>query len=181
TGRSLLTVFCSFILNPDVIFILLAKTDSETVWLKDVTTLLQTDKRTLSDDDLPDQLSFILKSKSHTLTLNLKRNYDIDPNADIYTVRKLNDGRSLLEKTDNIENEDVAYYQDRDNGAFMTVRCIKGSNSHCERLITEADFPHNVSRMHMVNGEKMIDVIPYITDLVTLELTNPFVHHPEYD
>ncbi|KAK3576264.1 hypothetical protein CHS0354_027707, partial [Potamilus streckersoni] len=105
TGRSLLTVVCSFILITDVILILLATTDSETVWLKDVTKLLQTNKRTLSDPDLPDQLSFLLKRKLQTLTLNLKRNYEIDPNADIYTVRKLNDDRSLLEKMDNVENE----------------------------------------------------------------------------
>ncbi|KAL3855779.1 hypothetical protein ACJMK2_014979, partial [Sinanodonta woodiana] len=30
---------------------------------------------------------------------------------------------------------DVGYYQDRDNGAFMTVRCIRRSTGQCIRVI----------------------------------------------
>ncbi|KAK3575817.1 hypothetical protein CHS0354_027038, partial [Potamilus streckersoni] len=86
-------------------YFLKATTDAETVWLKDVTTKFQTDKRTVSDTDLPEKLSFHLKRKSHDLTFNLKRNHQINPNADIFVVRKLNDGQSVLEKTQNLENE----------------------------------------------------------------------------
>ncbi|KAK3610967.1 hypothetical protein CHS0354_000973 [Potamilus streckersoni] len=109
-----------------------ATTDVETVWLKDVTTRLQTDKRGLSDPDLPDQLSFQLKSKSRTLTLNLKRNHQIDPNIDIYTVKKLNDSLPFLEKAQDLEIEDVAYYQGIENGASMIARCVRRSNGQCE-------------------------------------------------
>ncbi|KAK3586203.1 hypothetical protein CHS0354_003887, partial [Potamilus streckersoni] len=94
-----------WILNICLLGILAATTDAETVWLKDVTTKFHTDKRTVSDTDLPDQLSFHLKRKSHDLTFNLKRNHQINPNADIFVVRKLNDGQSVLEKTQNLENE----------------------------------------------------------------------------
>ncbi|KAK3598431.1 hypothetical protein CHS0354_016429 [Potamilus streckersoni] len=83
----------------------MATTDVETVWLKDATTRFQTDKRTLSDSDLPDQLSFQLKSRSRTLTLNLKRNHQVDPNLDIYIVNNLNDGPSFLEKAQDLEKE----------------------------------------------------------------------------
>ncbi|KAK3598199.1 hypothetical protein CHS0354_031935 [Potamilus streckersoni] len=75
------------------------------VWLKDMTRRFQTYKRTLSEGDLPDQLSFRLKRKSHSLTLNLRKNYDIDPNADIYIVQNLDDGRSVLERAQNLEKE----------------------------------------------------------------------------
>ncbi|KAL3861633.1 hypothetical protein ACJMK2_007658, partial [Sinanodonta woodiana] len=75
-----------------------AATNAETVWLRDVTKRLQTDKRGVTDPDLPDQLSFHLKSSTHDLVLNLRRNYQIDPNADIFIVKTLNDGRSVLEK-----------------------------------------------------------------------------------
>ncbi|KAL3861407.1 hypothetical protein ACJMK2_007442, partial [Sinanodonta woodiana] len=106
----------------------------ETVWLKDVTTRLQKDKRSLDDPDLPEKLSFLLKRNSDTLFLNLKRNY-VDPNADLYTVKNLDDGRSILEKSVGAEKEDIAYYQDRQNGAFMAARCVKGSNGQCDILI----------------------------------------------
>ncbi|KAK3586769.1 hypothetical protein CHS0354_016944 [Potamilus streckersoni] len=78
----------------------------ETVWLKDVTTTTQTDKRTLSDHGLPAQLTFHLMRGSGVLTLTLKRNYDIDPNADIYAVQRTKDGRSILSKTRNLEQEE---------------------------------------------------------------------------
>ncbi|KAK3591511.1 hypothetical protein CHS0354_031618 [Potamilus streckersoni] len=39
------------------------------------------------------------------LTLNLKRNHGINPNADIYFVRKHKNGQSLLEKSQNLEKE----------------------------------------------------------------------------
>ncbi|KAK3576241.1 hypothetical protein CHS0354_027040, partial [Potamilus streckersoni] len=62
------------------------------------------DKRTFDDLDLPHQLTFDLKRGLDTVTLNLKRNYDVDPNADIYVV-KLKNGRSILAKTNELEKE----------------------------------------------------------------------------
>ncbi|KAK3609041.1 hypothetical protein CHS0354_018591 [Potamilus streckersoni] len=78
---------------------------SETVWLKDVTKRIHGEKRTLDDFDLPDQLTFQLRRETEALNLNLKRNYDIDPNAEIYVGRKLKDGRSVLLKTQNMKKE----------------------------------------------------------------------------
>ncbi|KAL3856366.1 hypothetical protein ACJMK2_011134 [Sinanodonta woodiana] len=112
-----------------------APTDSEIVWLKDVSQIIQTDERTLLDPDLPDDLSFHLRRGSQFVQLNLKRNHDIDPNADIYVVRKLYDGRYYQEKSLDLEKEDLAYYQDINNGAFMTVRCVRGINGQCDRVI----------------------------------------------
>ncbi|KAK3600128.1 hypothetical protein CHS0354_009264 [Potamilus streckersoni] len=77
----------------------------ETVWLKDVTTTIQTDKRTIGDHGLPAQLTFHLMRGSGDMTLTLKRNYDIDPNADIYVVQRTKDGRSILTKIRNLERE----------------------------------------------------------------------------
>ncbi|KAL3861643.1 hypothetical protein ACJMK2_007668, partial [Sinanodonta woodiana] len=82
-----------------------AATDAETVWLRDVTTQLQTDEREDTGSNLPDQLSFHLKSSTQDIVLNLKRNYQMDPNTDIYVVQKFEDGQPLLEKTQNSENE----------------------------------------------------------------------------
>ncbi|KAK3576240.1 hypothetical protein CHS0354_027039 [Potamilus streckersoni] len=110
-------------------------TGFETVWVRDVTAQFQTDKRALDDLDLPDQLTFDLRLGLDNINLNLKRNYDIDPNADIYVVQKLRNGRSFLAKANVLEKEAVAYYQDKDNGAFMTVRCVKRSNHKCVRII----------------------------------------------
>ncbi|KAL3856270.1 hypothetical protein ACJMK2_011044, partial [Sinanodonta woodiana] len=69
------------------------RVNAETVWLQDVTTGLQTDKRLISDLDLPDVLTFAFSRGSQALNLNLRRNHDINPNADIYIVEKLKDGR----------------------------------------------------------------------------------------
>ncbi|KAK3598634.1 hypothetical protein CHS0354_037584 [Potamilus streckersoni] len=77
----------------------------ETVWLKDVTTTIQTDKRTLGDPGLPAHLTFHLMRGSDALTLNLKRNYEIDPNADIYVVQSTKDGRSTLSRTRHLRQE----------------------------------------------------------------------------
>ncbi|KAL3875199.1 hypothetical protein ACJMK2_038126 [Sinanodonta woodiana] len=105
------------------------------VWLKDVTASLQTNKREFSDADLPNHLAFRLRVGSRALTLNLKRNRAIDPNADVYFVSEVNDGRSLLEQAHILKEEEVAYYQDKRNGAFMTVKCLRGSNGGCVRVI----------------------------------------------
>ncbi|KAL3861653.1 hypothetical protein ACJMK2_007678, partial [Sinanodonta woodiana] len=75
-----------------------AATNAETVWLRDRTKRLQTDKRGFTDPVLPDQLSFDLKSRKHNLVLNLDRNYQIDPSTDIYIMKTLEDGQSVLEK-----------------------------------------------------------------------------------
>ncbi|KAL3856272.1 hypothetical protein ACJMK2_011046, partial [Sinanodonta woodiana] len=112
-----------------------ATTSPETVWLRDVTSELQTDKRILGDLDLPDELTFIFSRGSKSLNINLRRNYEIDPNVDVYVVQKSTIGRVHVTKSGNLEHEDVAYYQDVDNGAFMTVRCIKRSGGHCARVI----------------------------------------------
>ncbi|KAK3598629.1 hypothetical protein CHS0354_037579 [Potamilus streckersoni] len=117
------------------ILLLPAATGFETVWVTDVTAQFQADKRALGDIYLPDQLTFDLIRGSDELTLNLKRNYDIDPNTDIYVVQKLKDGRSFLARTNKLEKEAVAYYQDIDNEAFMTARCAQRSNQNCDRII----------------------------------------------
>ncbi|KAK3604350.1 hypothetical protein CHS0354_013862 [Potamilus streckersoni] len=77
----------------------------ETVWLKDITATIQTDKRTLDDPGLPTQLTFHLKRGSDDLTIKLRRNYDIDPNAEIYLAERTNDGRSTLTRTRTLEQE----------------------------------------------------------------------------
>ncbi|KAK3575895.1 hypothetical protein CHS0354_034471, partial [Potamilus streckersoni] len=94
-------------------------------------------KRKVGESDLPDDLTFYLSRGRgpHAMYINLKRNQGINPNADVFFVRTLQDGRTHLEKTPNIENEDVAYYQDRENGAFMTVRCVTKSTGQCDRVI----------------------------------------------
>ncbi|KAK3598239.1 hypothetical protein CHS0354_001060 [Potamilus streckersoni] len=108
----------------------------ETVWLKEATSRLNINKRTLSENiNFPDELTFHLRRGSNIITLNLKRNRDIDPNADVYFVRTLKDGQSELVKTQNLRNEDIAYYQDRKKLAVMTVRCDKRSSEQCDRVI----------------------------------------------
>ncbi|KAK3600926.1 hypothetical protein CHS0354_013307 [Potamilus streckersoni] len=82
-----------------------APNQSEMVWLKDITTSLQSDKRKFSDPNLPDTLTFELRGRLRALTLNLKRNHAINPNADVYFMHKSNDGRSHLEKVLNLEKE----------------------------------------------------------------------------
>ncbi|KAL3865259.1 hypothetical protein ACJMK2_006873 [Sinanodonta woodiana] len=107
----------------------------EIVWMKDVTTRFETEKRTHDNLDLPDELTFHLTSKSNVLNLNLKRNWGIDPNAEVYVVRTMKDGQPQMEKTLDIKKENLAYYQDRDNGAFLTVKCVKKSNGQSDRVI----------------------------------------------
>ncbi|KAK3589524.1 hypothetical protein CHS0354_041647 [Potamilus streckersoni] len=126
---------------------------------------MHTDKHTLSDPDLPDQLSFHLKLKSHGVNLNLKRNYQIDPNVDVYTVDILKDGLPILKKTHNLKKEDVAYYQDDENGAFMTARCVKRSSGQCGILING----------NIQIGDKMYDLQPseaQVTSRNFMETTN---------
>ncbi|KAL3861481.1 hypothetical protein ACJMK2_007514, partial [Sinanodonta woodiana] len=143
-----------------------ATTDSETVWLKDVTGRFQTEKRTLSYPGLPDQLSFHIKGESHNVILNLERNHEMDPNADIYIVEKLDDGRSHLVKTETLETEDVAYYQDRDNGAFVTARCVKSLNGQCDISINgniriggiNYDLQPSEDDMSSIHLSEMMDV-----------------------
>ncbi|KAL3892112.1 hypothetical protein ACJMK2_004349, partial [Sinanodonta woodiana] len=106
----------------------------ETVWVRDVTEHFEADKRGLDDHDLPDKLTFVLRRRLDDLTLNLMRNYDIDPNADIYVVQELKNGQAVA-KTNDAEKEAVAYYQDVENMAYMTVRCAPSSNHKCDRVI----------------------------------------------
>ncbi|KAK3576696.1 hypothetical protein CHS0354_024305 [Potamilus streckersoni] len=110
-------------------------TDSDIVWLKDVTTNFQTDKRKFDNLDFAEVLTFHLSHVLKRLTLNLKKNHEIDPNAKIYVVRKLNDDRFYLEKTPDLGKEEVAYYQDVENGAFVTIRCVKRSSGECDRVV----------------------------------------------
>ncbi|KAL3892141.1 hypothetical protein ACJMK2_004378, partial [Sinanodonta woodiana] len=110
-------------------------TDFETVWVRDMTAEIQGYKRELDEYDLPDQLTFNLRRGLEDLTLKLKRNYEIDPSADIYVVQKIKNGRPVLAKTNDIETEAVAYYQDVENMAFVTVRCASRSNHKCDRVI----------------------------------------------
>ncbi|KAL3875183.1 hypothetical protein ACJMK2_038110 [Sinanodonta woodiana] len=132
------------------------------VWLTDVTRRLPTVKRDSSDPSLPDNLTFQLRGGSRSLTLNLKRNHQINPNADMYFVRKSNDGQSHLEKALNLENEDVAYYQDWQNGAFMTVRCVRRSNGQCNRVING----------NVQIEERNYDLQPANTDITLEDLTD---------
>ncbi|KAK3608763.1 hypothetical protein CHS0354_010466 [Potamilus streckersoni] len=78
---------------------------SEIVWLKDLTAIFQTQKRIFGNTDLPDQLVFHVRRGSGVLTLNLKRNYEIDPNADMYLVERTKDGRSILSKATTLERK----------------------------------------------------------------------------
>ncbi|KAK3585048.1 hypothetical protein CHS0354_009898 [Potamilus streckersoni] len=80
-------------------------TSFEILWLKDVTARFQTDKRTLIDVDFPNDLTFHLTRGSESLTLNLKRNHDINPYADVYFARKLKDGQPVLVKSRNYHKE----------------------------------------------------------------------------
>ncbi|KAL3856559.1 hypothetical protein ACJMK2_011295 [Sinanodonta woodiana] len=139
---------------------LLAPTDLQEVWLKDVTTKFQTDKRTLSHRVLGDELTFRLMQGSHYLTLNLKRNYGIDPNADIYVVQKSNDGRYQPHKTHHLDGEDLAYYQDVENGAYVTVRCIERSNGQCDRVI----------KGNIRIGDRNYDLQPADTDVTSRDV-----------
>ncbi|KAL3892143.1 hypothetical protein ACJMK2_004380, partial [Sinanodonta woodiana] len=77
----------------------------ETVWVKDMTAETKGYKRELEDYDLPDQLTFNLRRGLEDLTLKLKRNYEIDPNAVIYVVQKIKNGRSIVAKTNDLETE----------------------------------------------------------------------------
>ncbi|KAK3598279.1 hypothetical protein CHS0354_019805 [Potamilus streckersoni] len=126
---------------------------SELVWLKDVTAIFQTQKRMFGDPNLPDHLTFHVKRGSGVLTLNLKRNNEIDPNSDIYFVERTKDGRSILSKTTTLEREAVAYYQDVDNRAYITVRCINSFNQKCERIING----------NLQIGDRRYDLRPAVT------------------
>ncbi|KAL3892111.1 hypothetical protein ACJMK2_004348, partial [Sinanodonta woodiana] len=110
-------------------------TGLETVWVRDVTEHIEADKRGLGDRDLPDKLTFYLRRGLDDLTLNLMRNYDIDPNAEIYVVQESKNGKSFLVKTNDAEKEAIAYYQDVENMAYMTVRCASRSIHECDRVI----------------------------------------------
>ncbi|KAL3861514.1 hypothetical protein ACJMK2_007543, partial [Sinanodonta woodiana] len=162
-----------------LISILSATTDLETVWLKDITT--RTDKRTLSDNDLPDRLSFSLKRKSQTITLNLKRNYDVDPNADVYIVKNINDGRSIQKKTENVENEDVAYYQDRENGAFITAKCVKRLNGQCDIRINGniriggKNYDLQPSKNYVLETTKLLGRRYFLQDQSNIQSGIPFL------
>ncbi|KAL3892131.1 hypothetical protein ACJMK2_004368, partial [Sinanodonta woodiana] len=81
-------------------------TGLETIWVRDMTAETQADKRALDDYDFPDQLTFNLRRGLDDLTLKLKRNYEINPNADIYVVQKLKNGRSFVAKTNAIEKKE---------------------------------------------------------------------------
>ncbi|KAL3836860.1 hypothetical protein ACJMK2_022271, partial [Sinanodonta woodiana] len=107
-----------------------AESTLETVWLKDAT-----DKRTLSNTDLPNELAFQLTRRSETLTLNLRKNHDINPNANVFFARKVQNGTLVLVKSRNTAKQNLAYYQDIENGAFVTVRCVKKLNEQCDLII----------------------------------------------
>ncbi|KAK3598249.1 hypothetical protein CHS0354_001070 [Potamilus streckersoni] len=103
-----------------------------------MTERFQSVKRTISDLNLPAQLTFHLRrGSSAPLKLHLKRNYNINSNPGVYFARKRKDGRSVLVKERNLEKEDVAYYQDKEYDAIMTVRCVQRSRAQCERVILE--------------------------------------------
>ncbi|KAL3836842.1 hypothetical protein ACJMK2_022255 [Sinanodonta woodiana] len=111
-------------------FILVEVTTSETVWVRDAT-----EKRTPSNIDLPDELAFQLTRRSETLNLNLRRNHDINPHAGVYFARQLKNGKFGLEQSNDIETENLVYYQDIHNWAFMTVRCVRKAYEQCNRTI----------------------------------------------
>ncbi|KAK3598241.1 hypothetical protein CHS0354_001062 [Potamilus streckersoni] len=142
----------------------------ETVWLKEATSRLKIDKRTLIDNiDLPDELTFHLRRASNGITLHLKRNRDIDPNADVYFIRTLKDGQSVMVKTQNLENEDIAYYQDMNKGAVMTVRCDTRSSGQCGRVI------YGNVRI----GHKNYDLRPAETDVTSRFLGKRYILQEE--
>ncbi|KAK3600759.1 hypothetical protein CHS0354_017052 [Potamilus streckersoni] len=118
-----------------------------------MTATFQTQKRIFGDPDLPDHLTFHVRRSSGVLTLDLTRNYEIDPNADIYFVERSIEGRSILSKTTTLETEAVAYYQDVDNGAYMTVRCINSLNQQCERIIVSHLVRYNEQKMSNTSGD----------------------------
>ncbi|KAK3578108.1 hypothetical protein CHS0354_007819 [Potamilus streckersoni] len=118
-----------------LVYVQSALTRPAAVWLREVTTKFPIDKRTPRNLDLPDQLTFHLRRGSDDFALNLERNYDINPNTDMYFAQKDMDGQLRLVRTRSLIPENVAYYQDRENWAFMTVRCIKRSHATCERVI----------------------------------------------
>ncbi|KAL3892129.1 hypothetical protein ACJMK2_004366, partial [Sinanodonta woodiana] len=142
-------------------------TGLETVWVRDITAEFQADKRELDDSDLPDQLTFNLRRGIDDLTLKLRRNYEIDPNADIYVVQKLKNGRSFVAKTNVIEMEAVAYYQDIGNMAFMTVRCVARANHKCDRVINGnvriGDFDYDI---RPVESDIKLGRIPDVPSLI---------------
>ncbi|KAK3592752.1 hypothetical protein CHS0354_016508 [Potamilus streckersoni] len=119
----------------------------EIVWLKEVTTRSLTDKRTHRDTNLPNELAFVLRRSSETVSLKLRRNHDINPKADFYFAQKLNDGESALVKSPHWETEDVAYYQDMENAGFFTVRCVKQSNAQCESIIVNRNYTNGSDNM----------------------------------
>ncbi|KAL3892109.1 hypothetical protein ACJMK2_004346, partial [Sinanodonta woodiana] len=80
-------------------------TDLEIVWVRDVTEHIKSDKRGLGEHDFPDQLTFYIRRGLDDLTLNLIKNYDIDPNAEIYVVQELQNGHSFLAKTNDTEKK----------------------------------------------------------------------------
>ncbi|KAL3892117.1 hypothetical protein ACJMK2_004354, partial [Sinanodonta woodiana] len=147
-------------------------TGFDNVWVRDVTEEIQADKRGHGDQDLPDLLKFYIRRGLDSLTLNLIKNYEIDPNADIYVVQELKNGRSVLAKVNDKEKEVVAYYQDIANMAFVTVRCVSRSNHKCDRVINgnvrigdcnydlrpaESDFPSDqTSDILSVIGKRYI-------------------------
>ncbi|KAK3579629.1 hypothetical protein CHS0354_032418 [Potamilus streckersoni] len=98
-------VLCDESVSNSVISVLSVAIELETVWLKDVTTTSQTDKRSLSEIDLPNELTFQVKRGSKIVTLNLRRNNGINPNADFYFTRKLKNGQSALVKSRNLEKK----------------------------------------------------------------------------
>ncbi|KAK3591695.1 hypothetical protein CHS0354_040626 [Potamilus streckersoni] len=98
----------------------------------------QTDKRTSSGLDLADHLTFRLRRGSRAFTLNLERNHDINPDTDMYFLRNVRNGRFRIVKSRNLEKENLAYYQDKDNEASIIVRCVKRSSEYCDRVISPA-------------------------------------------
>ncbi|KAK3594231.1 hypothetical protein CHS0354_007212 [Potamilus streckersoni] len=82
---------------------------SEIVWLKDLTAIFQTQKRIFGNTHLPDHLVFHVRRGSGDLILKLKRNYEIDPNADIFLVERTKEGRSILSKATTLERK-VSFY-----------------------------------------------------------------------
>ncbi|KAK3591510.1 hypothetical protein CHS0354_031617 [Potamilus streckersoni] len=89
------------------------------------------------------------------------------------------------------ELQDVAYYKDRKNGAFVTVRCVKRSNGQCDRIIvsllydnmdksqiqiniillhfyifqTIEAFPQRHSTVKVRHGREYIQVDDYLSDI----------------
>ncbi|KAK3591509.1 hypothetical protein CHS0354_031616 [Potamilus streckersoni] len=112
-------------------------TDSEIVWLKDVTSRFRIDKRS-HDSDLPDELIFHVRRGSGALTLNLKKNHGINPNADIYFVRKHKDGQSLLEKSENLEMENCIDGASKKLFRYATrIELHRWSSSSCLDILLE--------------------------------------------